>query len=343
MPSPARNLLAAPRRAPIAMNDTTSGIAVTRAESGQKLLQWLKRRLDVPLGQLHKWIRTGQIRVNGGRVKAFVPVREGDVIRLPPFCRDLPVAASRPAPAALPLPPILACDPDVLAINKPAGLPTQSGSGHDDSVAARLAAREPDAAFRPAPAHRLDRDTSGVLLAGRTFEALRTLGEALRNHAAVKEYIAWVHGRWPWEDIRLLRHALRKEGPEGREKMRAYSWRTPPPGSKEALLLARPLQIRDQASLLHIRLLTGRTHQIRVQMQATGFPLVGDGKYGKPARGQRLLLHAVRLVLPDGRAFACLPDWVPPWNLATLPSPFPLCPQPLHVPPAGPPRTALRS
>ena len=85
--------------------------------------------------------------------------------------------------------------------------------------------------------------------------------------------------------------------------------RTPPPGSKEALLLARPLQIRDQASLLHVRLLTGRTHQIRVQMQATGFPLIGDGKYGSPARGQRLLLHAVRLVLPDGRAFACLPDW----------------------------------
>ncbi len=332
----------APRASIAAMNDTLSGIAVSRAESGQKLLQWLKRRLDVPQGQLHKWIRTGQIRVNGGRVKAFAIVQEGDIIRLPPFCRDLSVAASRPAPAALPLPPILACEPDVLVLNKPAGLPTQSGSGHDDSVAARLAAQEPGAAFHPAPVHRLDRDTSGVLLAGRTFAALRALGEALRDHTAVKEYIAWVQGRWPWADIRLLRHALRKEGPEGREKMRAYSWRTPPPGSKEALLLARPLQIRDQDSLLHVRLLTGRTHQIRVQMQATGFPLIGDGKYGSPARGQRLLLHAVRLVLPDGRAFACLPDWPAPWNLATLPSPFPPCPQPLRLPLADAPRSVER-
>lgn len=124
--------------------------------------------------------------------------------------------------------------------------------------------------------------------------------------------------------------------------MRAYSWRTPPPGSKEALLLARPLQIRDQDSLLHVRLLTGRTHQIRVQMQATGFPLIGDGKYGSPARGQRLLLHAVRLVLPDGRAFACLPDWPAPWNLATLPSPFPPCPQPLRLPLADAQRSVER-
>lgn len=338
-----RNLLAAPRRKRSAMNDTPSGIAVTRAESGQKLLQWLRRRLDVPQGQLHKWIRTGQIRVNGGRVKAFVPVQEGDIIRLPPFCRDLTGTNSRPAPSARPLPPIIARDPDVLVLNKPAGLPTQSGSGHDDSVAARLAAQEPGAAFHPAPVHRLDRDTSGVLLVGRTFAALRALGEALRDHAAVKEYIAWVHGRWPWADIRLLRHALRKEGPAGHEKMQAHPWRTPPPGSREALLLARPLQTGDQSSLLHIRLLTGRTHQIRVQMQATGFPLIGDGKYGSPARGQRLLLHAVRLVLPDGRAFACLPDWPSPWSPPALPSPFPPCPQPLHMSPAEPPQAALRS
>lgn len=315
------------------MNDThPAGIAVTPAESGQKLLQWLKRRLDAPQGQLHKWIRTGQIRVNGGRVKAFDAVHEGDVIRLPPFCRDMAAAPTAPAIPARPLPPIIACDADVLALDKPAGLPTQSGSGHDDSVAARLAALDPAASFHPAPAHRLDRDTSGVLLVGRTFAALRALGEALRDHAAVKEYLAWVQGRWPWDDIRLLHHALRKEGPNGREKMRAYNRRTPPPGCKDALLLARPLQRTARASLLHIRLLTGRTHQIRAQMQAVGFPLIGDGKYGTPVAGLRLLLHAARITLPDGRSFFCPPPWPEPWKPATLPPPFPPCPQPSSLP-----------
>ena len=336
------------------MRDTYAGIAVTETESGQKLIQWLKRRLHVPQGQLHKWIRTGQIRVNGGRAKAFDPVREGDTIRLPPFCREeaaaprtRPQTSPRTASPARPLPPVLASDGSILVLHKPAGLPTQPGSGHSDSVATRLAALNPGAAFHPAPAHRLDRDTSGVLLVGCTFEALRTLGEALRQRAAIKEYLAWVHGRWPWDGVRLIRHSLRKEGPEGREKMRAYPWNAPPPGGREALLLARPLERREGASLLHIRLLTGRTHQIRVQMQATGFPLVGDGKYGPPgqwtgqragqwtgqragqrAGGQRLLLHAVRITLPDGRAFACAPHWPAPWTPATLPPPFPDSPPP---------------
>lgn len=314
------------------MNEKPSGITVTRAESGQKLLQWLKRRLDVPQGQLHKWIRTGQIRVNGGRVKAFSPVQEGDCIRLPPFCQEAlspPVCSCKPA---LPLPPLVAEEADLLVFNKPAGLPTQSGSGHEDSLAARLAAQEPQAAFHPAPVHRLDRDTSGIILVGRTFAALRSLGELLRTHATSKEYLAWVHGCWPWDDIRLLHHALRKEGPPGREKMRAYPRQSPPPGSKEALLLARPLHKSRQSSLLHIRLLTGRTHQIRVQMQAVGFPLVGDGKYGIPEAGQRLRLHAVRLTLPDGRSFACLPSWDAPWHPGDLPPPFPSCPAPQNMP-----------
>lgn len=317
------------------MNDTTSGILVAEAESGQKLIQWLRRRLDAPQGELHKWIRTGQIRVNGRRAKAFAPVNAGDAIRLPPFCRTLLDAPAAPRPPARPLPPIIAEEPDLLVFNKPAGLPTQSGSGHDDSLAARLAALDPGAAFHPAPVHRLDRDTSGVLLAGRTFAALRALGETLRGREAVKEYVAWVRGRWPWEDLRLLRHALRKEGPAGREKMRAYDWRTPPPGAREALLLARPLKRAERASLLHIRLLTGRTHQIRAQMQAAGFPLVGDGKYGAPVAGQRLLLHAVRLTLPDGRSFSCLPAWTSPWALDAPPEPFPPCARPLDAPEAA--------
>ena len=309
------------------MRDAPAATAVTQAESGQKLIQWLRRRLDAPSGVLHKWIRTGQIRVNGGRVTAFVPVREGDLIRLPPFCRAAAAPPARPpSPPLPPLPPVLASDAGMLVLHKPAGLPTQSGSGHSDSVAARLAALDAGAAFHPAPAHRLDRDTSGVLLVGRTFAALRDLAGALRQRAAVKEYVAWARGRWPEDGVRLIRHALRKEGPEGREKMRAHPWDAPPPGAKDALLLARPLERRPGATLLHIRLLTGRTHQIRAQMRALGFPLIGDGKYGPPpGPGPRppLLLHAVRLTLPDGRSFACLPDWPAPWTIAAPPPPFP--------------------
>lgn len=303
---------------------------VSEPESGQKLLQFLQRRLGLPQAMLHRWVRTGQVRVNGGRCKPFTRVSTGDAVRLPPFALRMAAAEAAPdapalgAPAETPegaLPPLLGTDGYWWVFNKPAGLPTHPGSGHEDSLATRLARHFSTAPFRPTPAHRLDKDTSGALLVAASYEALVAAQEALRSGEMVKEYVAWVQGRWPYEDLRLLRCHLRKEGPQGQERMRL----TAPGahGAREALCLARPLCLRQEESLVQVRLITGRTHQIRAQLAALGHPVLGDGKYGPPGRNRPLCLHALRLTLPNGRAFACLPPWTGPHALAAPPDPLP--------------------
>jgi 23S rRNA pseudouridine955/2504/2580 synthase len=197
---------------------------------------------------------------------------------------------------------------DIWALYKAPGLPTHGGTGHSDSLAARLAARYAGAPFIPIPAHRLDKDTSGVLLAAASYKALQKIHGALRECRALKEYLAWARGSWPFEDARLLRHDLHKRETSGFEKVHALSPRDNCPSSREALCFVQPLEIRPEMSLLQIRLLTGRTHQIRAQLAALGHPILGDVKYGTDGAG-RMFLHAARVALPDGSVFACLPPW----------------------------------
>lgn len=332
---------------------------VSEAESGQKLLQFLQRRLNLPPALLHRWVRTGQIRINGGRCKPFARVLRNDVIRLPPFALKMAIqsgasaqrdfAGARPLPehpafplagssASFPaLPKIVGTEGAVWALFKPAGLPTHPGTGHSDSLTTRLAARYADAIFKPTPAHRLDKDTSGILLVAVSFKALRELQQAMRERSVIKEYVAWVRGRWPYAETRLLRHHLRKSSERGYEKTRAVESGGSDRSVREALCLASPLRVHEQESLLLIRLLTGRTHQIRVQLASLGHPVLGDAKYGTPpcsAGGSRMYLHALRVTLPKGRVFACLPDWpgeralhVLPESLALAGSEYPQLPE----------------
>lgn len=314
---------------------------VGRAESGQKLLQFLQRRLNLPPALLHRWIRTGQARLNGCRAKPFARVALGDVVRVPPFALSLaaqagargqdgaaappPDMAAAPgtggvrAPAdAPPLPPLVDVFGDIWAFNKPSGLPTHPGTGHVDSLSVRLAAHAPGAAFPPTPAHRLDRDTSGILLVAATHDALRELQRQFRERRLAKEYVAWVEGRWPWPGPRLLRGHIRKEGAPGAERMRPCA---PGPDAREAVCVVRPLVAGAKASLVQVRLITGRTHQIRVQLATLGHPVLGDARYGRGRRGgcSGMRLHALRVTLPDGRSAVCLPDWPTPHALAAVP------------------------
>lgn len=296
-------------------NSALSGLnaPVDEKESGQKLLRFLERRLKLPSSLLHRWIRTGQIRLNGSRCKPFDRVNQGDIVRLPPFAHSMATELAQneelkevTTDSAHSI-EILDIWNDIWAINKASGLPTQSGTGHEDSVASRLAAKSGSDFFKAAPAHRLDRGTSGVLLAGASFEALRALQEEFQKGLIHKEYLAWVKGHWPAQDLILLRHYLRKEKENEMTRMKVLA--NMAPYAKEALSLVKPVHIEKDKSLLQIRILTGVRHQIRAQLAAMGHPVMGDRKYGQDL-GEQLLLHSFRIILPDGHEFSVQAPWL---------------------------------
>ena len=312
------------------------GLMVSRAESGQKLLNFLQRRVEAPTGDLHRWIRTGQVRINGKRAKAFDHVVEGNAVRVPPFATFLPAGtpnafgkpSSDTSSAYRSSLDIVYEDEDILVLAKPAGLPVQGGTGHRDSVAARLARERAHADFVPAPVHRLDKDTTGLLVAGKTYEAIRLLTDALAGRGGKplrKEYLAWVEGRWPAMKTKELHDFLSRAPQEKRVKVLD----SPRDDTREAHCLVTPLEVRQvkgyEYTLLLVRLLTGRTHQIRVQLASRGHPIVGDPWYGEkeyvPASsGSGLKLHAFRLELPlpkkETKVLELLPDWPSPWNVS---------------------------
>lgn len=376
-----------------------SVLEVTPAEAGQKLMQFLQRRLSLPQTLLHRWVRTGQIRRNGGRCKPFEHVDCGDMVRLPPFAFSMnesavhpsapagqghapqssPHASARtappsPLPPLAPLPPQIHADDLLLVFNKPAGLPVHPGTGHSDALTTRLAQHCAHLPFLPTPAHRLDKDTSGLLLVASAYSSLRALQDAFRHRHMVKEYVAWVQGLWPHDQPVELRHHLAKAYMGSDEKMRVREAAAPaaapasaesscpaalprpahaappaaPTDAKEAVCIVQCLRRdpdeRDPGtgrSLMHIRLITGRTHQIRAQLAAVGHALCGDFKYGSPdtsptrhgryAKGapRPLYLHSLRIILPDvpelaslPREFTALPPWQGRMALQELPPPL---------------------
>lgn len=315
---------------------TTNILTVTGEEAGLKLLRFLSRRLEAggfspAQAELHRWIRTGQVRRNGKRAKPFDLLAAGDEVRLPPFAAQQTAHETPRHPVTLH--PglslgenltVLAVASDIIALEKGGGLPVQPGSKHTDSVSERLRAHFAGAAYIPAPAHRLDKDTSGIVLAGRNALTQRALhdvfaspdGHASRESFVHKEYLAWVSGIWPHTSATDLADMLEKRKTSCGEKVAVTE------NGKAARSTATPLRVLDEspfgpATLLCIALHTGRTHQIRVQLASRGFPVLGDGKYGGP-HAPRLLLHAHRLRLAlNGQAeeFVSFPTWAAPFTV----------------------------
>lgn len=273
-----------------------SGVSLRKVEAADadmRLDRWFKRHYpELGHGRLEKLLRTGQIRVNGGRVKASDRLATGDEVRVPPL-GEPPAAAAAGAPKEKPVSPkvaeiaerlrkaVIHRDQDVIILNKPPGLAVQGGSGLDDAhLDAALDGLRFSAEERPRLVHRLDKDTSGVLVLARSRAAAAVLAKAFKARDAAKTYWALVVGT-PKPLRGRIDLALAKDGPAGHEKMRAVHPGDEVEDAKRAVTYYAVIdQAAGKVAWLAMRPQTGRTHQLRAHAAFLGTPIVGDGKYG---------------------------------------------------------------
>ena len=267
---------------------------VAEEEAGQRIDNYLLARLKgVPKSHIYRILRSGEIRVNSKRVEAAQRVAAGDRIRIPPVR-----VAERDAPEPAPhfKLPVLFEDDHLLAIDKPAGLAVHGGSGIAHGVIESLRSMRPQARFLEL-VHRLDRETSGVLLLAKKRSALTALHEMLRTRGLDKRYLVGVAGRFRNQRQRVRLALAKRVTNEGEKRVRVSD------SGQEAETIFHLVQRGPEYSLLEAELLTGRTHQIRVHLAHLGHPVLGDDKYGdfelnKALRKQglkRMFLHAAKL------------------------------------------------
>ena len=251
----------------------------------QRIDNFLLRELKgVPKSHVYRVLRSGEVRVNSGRVKPDYRLKVGDRVRIPPV-RLGPKTEPRAKPLDL---PIQYEDAAILVVNKPSGIAVHGGSGVSYGVIESMRAARPQAKFLEL-AHRLDRDTSGLLILCKKRSALVELHRMLREGEVDKVYFAVVKGE-ARKNLEL-RESLHKYVTASGERRVAVQ-----ADGVSAVTRAKLLKSKNQLSLLEVHLLTGRTHQIRVHLAHAGHPIVGDDKYGDFALNrelkQRLLLHA---------------------------------------------------
>ena len=269
-------------------------IDVTEDDAGQRIDNYLLARLKgVPKSHIYRIVRSGEVRINSKRVEASQKVAPGDRIRLPPV-RVAERGEAEPAPHYKL--PILFEDDFLVAIDKPAGLAVHGGSGIAHGVIESLRSMRPDARFLEL-VHRLDRETSGVLLVAKKRSALTALHEKLRERDMDKRYLVGVAGRFRNEKQRVKLALAKRDAPDGGKRVSVSET------GQEAETVFRLRERRDDMSLLEAELLTGRTHQIRVHLAHIGHPVLADDRYGDfelnralRKRGlKRMFLHAARL------------------------------------------------
>ena len=276
-------------------------LTVDEESAGQRLDNFLIRHLKgVPKTHVYRIIRSGEVRVNKGRASADTRIETGDVVRLPPVRISDKVAekAARPAPGREF--PLLLEDDALMAIDKPAGVAVHGGSGVSFGVIEQLRQARPLAKLLEL-VHRLDRETSGILLVAKKRSALKHLQDQFRERETGKTYLALVQGSWP-EKLKVIDSALHKYLlPDGERRVKVTS--NEDPDGMRSITLVKVAERLVGCTLLEVTIKTGRTHQIRVHLASQGHPIAGDDKYGdfewnKILQKQglkRMFLHAWRL------------------------------------------------
>jgi 23S rRNA pseudouridine955/2504/2580 synthase len=298
-------------------------LTVDENGSDQRLDNYLMRHLKgVPKTHIYRIIRSGEVRVNKGRASADTRVQVGDVLRLPPVrvserAADKAQAMAQGATAHVPAKhfAVLFEDAHLVVIDKPAGVAVHGGSGVSFGVIEQLRMARPQAPFLEL-VHRLDRETSGILLVAKKRSALKHLQAQFRDRETGKTYLALALGQWPSNkkvlDKPLHKYLLGTDGSMGEGERRVKVVSKDDPDGMPSLTLVKVNSTTAHGapqpySLLEVTIKTGRTHQIRVHLASEGMPIVGDDKYGDFDRNKalaraagahslkRMFLHAWRL------------------------------------------------
>jgi 23S rRNA pseudouridine955/2504/2580 synthase len=299
------------------MSDPIETILIQRDEAGMRFDRWFRTHFpDVTHGYLQKLLRSGQVRVDSKRVQANARLEAGQQVRVPHVVRK-PAAPKPSLQAPLGLSKadrdliermILFEDEHVLVLNKPFGIAVQGGTGtkrHIDGILAGMADRFGD---RPRLVHRLDRDTTGVLLVAKHRDAAAKLGRIFQTRSAAKTYWALVKGVPKPPQGKVEAALVKAPGPDGEDRVRKAQ-----PGEQDKAMHATTHysvidRVAHKASWLSLKPVTGRQHQLRAHMALIGHPIIGDNKYegeaalAESGRDAKLHLHARRLVIPHPAA-----------------------------------------
>jgi 23S rRNA pseudouridine955/2504/2580 synthase len=293
-------------------------VTVDEDSAGQRLDNFLMRHLKgVPKTHIYRIIRSGEVRINKGRVSADTRIQAGDVVRVPPVrvseraAEKTEAMAQQVASGSAPARdfPVLFEDEWFLAINKPAGVAVHGGSGVSFGVIEQMRMARPGADYLEL-VHRLDRETSGILLIAKRRSALKDLQNQFRERETGKTYLAMTLGHWPANkkvlDKPLHKYLLAgKNGEEGERRVKVVA--KDDPDGMPSLTLVKVRAACKELSLLEVTIKTGRTHQIRVHLASEGYPIAGDDKYGDfewnkeqakavvPQALKRMFLHAWNL------------------------------------------------
>ncbi|GAB5388635.1 MAG: RluA family pseudouridine synthase [Alphaproteobacteria bacterium] len=310
-------------------------VRVTEDEAGMRLDRWFRSHYPgLSQGMVNKLARKGQIRVDGGRVKANSRIEAGQVVRVPPMPDDATQAPVKTESESHEVKLdqrqieeikswVIHDDKHVVVINKPHGLPVQGGSGLKKHLDGMLAALANKSGVAPKLTHRLDKDTSGVLVLARSDAAARHLTRAFRSRETIKDYWALTVGKPEVRagkiDLPILKGAAGKG-----ERMRVDHEN----GKRAVTLFAIADSAGSSAAFVCLRPVTGRTHQLRIHLVEAGCPILGDGKYGGPearldgagVQDRKMHLHARRLRIPhpSGNGFLDVTAPPPPYFKRTM-------------------------